>query len=104
MTRPIKPHEVLRRVKMLVKDPPTKQPEQSIERGDVVIDPVRYTVTRPGTLVQVTFLEFRLLYFMASRPNEIRTRDRLLWAIWKEVNVKWVPSILVSAVYARNWR
>ena len=28
-------------------------------------------------------LEFRLLYFLASRPNRVFTRDQLLDAVWR---------------------
>jgi DNA-binding response OmpR family regulator len=66
MRRSIDPQEVLRRVKMLVERAQIAQPSQVIESGDIVIDPVRYTVARSGRTLQVSLLEFRLLYFLAS--------------------------------------
>jgi two-component system phosphate regulon response regulator PhoB len=39
-------------------------------------------VQRNGEAIQLTALEFRLLYFLAARPNRVFTRDQLLDAVW----------------------
>jgi len=41
-----------------------------------------FAVSRDGEPVEVTALEFRLLHYLASRPNRIFSRDQLLDAVW----------------------
>ena len=50
--------------------------------GELRIDPSSYRVSRAGKVVPLSTLEFRLLYFLASRPNRVFTRDQLLDAVW----------------------
>jgi two-component system phosphate regulon response regulator PhoB len=46
------------------------------------IDPSSYRVARDGKPATLSTLEFRLLYFLATRPNRVFTRDQLLDAVW----------------------
>jgi DNA-binding response OmpR family regulator len=52
-----------------------------------VIDPLSYQVVRRGEAVSLGFIEFRLLHYLASYPNTIRSRDELLRMVWKYRNV-----------------
>ena len=56
--------------------------EKPIEIGALRIDPAAYRVTRAGKPVPMSTLEFRLLYFLAARPNRVFTRDQLLDGVW----------------------
>jgi len=56
--------------------------ERPIEIGKLQIDPSSYKVTRAGKPLTLSTLEFRLCYFLASRPNRVFTRDQLLDAVW----------------------
>jgi phosphate regulon transcriptional regulator PhoB len=83
VTKPFSPRELVARVKALLRRAePVSQPEQPLEIGALFIDPGAFRVTREGANVSLTALEFRLLYFMASRPNRVFSRDRLLDAVW----------------------
>ena len=83
VTKPFSPRELMARVKALLRRAePVSQPEQPIEIGALCIDPGAFRVTREGEDVLLTALEFRLLYFLASRPNLVFSRDRLLDAVW----------------------
>ncbi len=83
VTKPFSPRELVARVKALLRraEPPgdTARP---IEVGRLGIDPSAYRVTRAGKPVALSTLEFRLLYYLASRPNRVFTRDQLLDAVW----------------------
>jgi two-component system phosphate regulon response regulator PhoB len=70
---------LLRRV---VREPDTAQPEKTLHIGSLQVDPGTYGVLKNGNPVPLTALEFRLLYFLASRPNRIFSRDQLLQAVW----------------------
>ena len=56
--------------------------EGPIEVGKLAIDPSSYRATRAGKPLSLTTREFRLLYFLAARPNRVFTRDQLLDAVW----------------------
>lgn len=81
MMRPINPVEVLRGVRMLVEKTPSVIPEPTIESGGLVIDPIGHTVERSGRALPVTRLEFRLLYFLASHPNEVCKMEELFGVV-----------------------
>jgi len=53
-----------------------------LEIGRLAIDPASYRVSHGGKPVPLSTLEFRLLYYLASRPNRVFTRDQLLDAVW----------------------
>ncbi|MFY9584402.1 MAG: response regulator transcription factor [Candidatus Acidiferrales bacterium] len=83
VTKPFSPRELVARVKALLRraEPPDEA-ARPIEAGRLEIDPSAYRVTRAGKPVTLSTLEFRLLYFLASRPNRVFTRDQLLDAVW----------------------
>lgn len=51
-------------------------------RGSLVIDEDRYQVRVDGVPVELTFKEFELLRFLASRPGKVFTRQVLLEQVW----------------------
>jgi two-component system phosphate regulon response regulator PhoB len=83
VTKPFSPRELLARVKALLRraEPPADAP-RTIEVGKLSIDPASYRVSHSGKPVPLSTLEFRLLYYLASRPNRVFTRDQLLDAVW----------------------
>ena len=83
VTKPFSPRELLARVKALLRraEPPTDSP-RVIEIDKLAIDPASYRVSQSGKAVPLSTLEFRLLYYLASRPNRVFTRDQLLDAVW----------------------
>ena len=84
VTKPFSPRELVARVKALLRraEPAGGEPTKSLEVGKLVIDPASYRVTRGGKPVPLSTLEFRLLYYLASRPNKVFSRDQLLDAVW----------------------
>jgi phosphate regulon transcriptional regulator PhoB len=83
VTKPFSPRELVARVKALLRRvEPAAEAEKPIEVGKLVIDPASYRVTRAGKPVPLSTLEFRLLYYLAARPNRVFTRDQLLDAVW----------------------
>jgi len=83
VTKPFSPRELVARVKALLRraEPPVDSP-RVIEVGKLAIDPASYRVSHSGKPVPLSTLEFRLLYYLASRPNRVFTRDQLLDAVW----------------------
>jgi two-component system alkaline phosphatase synthesis response regulator PhoP len=85
VTKPFSPRELMARIKALLRrtaDAPGGDTEKVIEVGQLVIDPGGYRVTRGGKPLPLSTLEFRLLYFLASHPGRVYTRDQLLDGVW----------------------
>ena len=55
---------------------------ETIESGELRIDPARRTVELAGEPVQLTYVEFELLTTLASEPARVFTREMLLRALW----------------------
>ena len=83
VTKPFSPRELGARVKALLRrTEPSNEPKRVIESRGLSIDPSSYRVARDGKPVTLSTLEFRLLYYLATRPNRVFTRDQLLDAVW----------------------
>lgn len=83
VTKPFSPREFVARVKALLRRvEPAAATEKLIDVGVLRIDPAAYRVTRSGKQVPLSTLEFRLLYYLAARPNKVFSRDQLLDAVW----------------------
>ncbi|MCD8083312.1 MAG: response regulator transcription factor [Clostridiales bacterium] len=60
-------------------------PEQQgeyVEYPDLVVNLTNYSVTYCGKVVDMPPKELELLYFLASSPNQVFTREQLLDHIW----------------------
>jgi two-component system alkaline phosphatase synthesis response regulator PhoP len=83
VTKPFSPRELAARVKALLRRvEPAEAAERPLEIGKLQIDPAAYRVTRGGKVLMLSTLEFRLLYYLATRPNRVFSRDQLLDAVW----------------------
>jgi phosphate regulon transcriptional regulator PhoB len=83
VTKPFSPRELVARVKALLRRvEPASPAEKAIEVGALRIDPAAYRVTRSGKPIPLSTLEFRLLYYLAARPNRVFSRDQLLDSVW----------------------
>lgn len=83
VTKPFSPRELVARVKALLRR--LQAPDEKVkplEVGRLRIDPISYRAERDGKALPLSTLEFRLLYYLASRPNRVFTRDQLLDAVW----------------------
>ncbi len=82
MTKPFSPRELVARIKAILRRTFTTEPQKIIKIGDLLIDKEKYTVTIRGNSVKLSATEFKLLLYLAERPNKIFSRDHLLDAVW----------------------
>lgn len=61
---------------------PNAQSGQYVEYPDLLINQTNYSVTYLGKSVEMPPKELELLYFLASHPNQVFTREQLLDHIW----------------------
>src|SRR5439155_1273385 len=60
----------------------TASPERALEFGPLRIDPARRDAERDGRRIALTTLEFDLLWFLASSPGRVYTREVLMERVW----------------------
>jgi len=72
---------VLRRYKPAVSTPEVSS-DKCVEYPDLIINQTNYSVLYMGKPVEMPPKELELLYFLASSPNHVFTREQLLDQIW----------------------
>jgi phosphate regulon transcriptional regulator PhoB len=83
VTKPFSTREMIARVRALLRrSGPPEPPRSRLHRGDMVIDPAAHSVSICGRPVELSALEFKLLYYLASHPGMVFSRDRLLDSVW----------------------
>jgi DNA-binding response OmpR family regulator len=83
VTKPFSPRELASRVKsVLRRAQPVAPPRERIELGPLALDAARHEARRDGTAVRLTAREFELLWFLASNPNRVFSRDQLMARVW----------------------
>ena len=73
---------VLRRYQMPAESAPVGATVQCVDYPDLMINLSHYSVQYCGKTVEMPPKELELLYFLASSPNQVFTREQLLDHIW----------------------
>ncbi len=87
LDRPLHPRSVVECVKKLLQGRPLSQPQEELAVGDLVLDPSSFQVLRSGKLLSLSVREFRLLYFLASHPDKVWSREELIRNAWAGLDV-----------------
>jgi two-component system, OmpR family, response regulator ResD len=82
VTKPFSTAELVARVRTLLRRSSGALTERVIDAGELRIDPARLVVERSGDVLELTSLEFDLLYFLASRPGRVYSREALMEQVW----------------------
>ena len=90
MIKPFDSKELVARVKAVLRrytatqsnDTPEKPSGEYIEYPDLIINLSNYSVIYMGKPVDMPPKELELLYFLATSPNQVFTREQLLDHIW----------------------
>ncbi len=89
ITKPYSVRELLARIKANLRRTKKSQPITATDNADVLtygrlsIDTERFEVQKDGKPVEITVREFELLKFLASQPDKIFSREKLLEKVWK---------------------
>jgi two-component system OmpR family response regulator len=80
VTKPFSPRELLARIRATVRRVRGQAgpAQQTIQVGNLVLDPQRMTVTLDGKPIEVTAYEFSILRALAQRPGRVLSREQLL--------------------------
>ncbi len=82
VVKPFKPAELVARVRARLRAHPVEEGPETLHIGPVEIDVTGHEVTRDGSPVSLTPLEFDLLAALARKPGHVFTRQVLLEQVW----------------------
>ena len=88
MTKPFSLRELMARIKANLRRtelplPDSDSPaEENLEIGCFTLDFNRYELYKNGQLINLTTREFDLIKYLASQPNKIFSRQKLLESVW----------------------
>lgn len=92
MVKPFDSNELVARVHAVLRRTNAPAPQQLsassdhqgefVEYEDLVINITNYTVTFEGRQIDMPPKELELIYYLASKPNQVFTRDQLLDRLW----------------------
>ena len=83
ITKPVKPKVFLSKVKGLLRRLKKESVIESVlEIGDLVIDRDEYKVKVSGEVLILPRKEFELLYLLASKPEKVFKREKIMQSIW----------------------
>jgi DNA-binding response OmpR family regulator len=87
VTKPVRPRELLLRIQALLRRAQAAEAAPPLLEGDLrfddlIIRPRLHLVERDGQAIELSANEFDLLYFLASHPRQVFTRQQLLDHVW----------------------
>src|SRR5436305_229982 len=83
VTKPFSPRELAARVRTVLRRSAVAAPtSETIAFGEIELDGVSRETRRGGSAVQLTAKEFELLWFLASHPRHVFSRDQLMARVW----------------------
>ncbi|HEY3461925.1 MAG TPA: response regulator transcription factor, partial [Gaiellaceae bacterium] len=83
VTKPFSPRELAARVRTVLRRSNGGSPtRETITFGEIELDGASREAHRAGAAVQLTAKEFELLWFLASHPRHVFSRDQLMARVW----------------------
>jgi two-component system alkaline phosphatase synthesis response regulator PhoP len=83
VTKPIKPKIIVSKVKALLRRLKNEEPTQEkIQIGKLIIERDKYEVTHMGKSFSMPRKEFELLYLLASKPDKVIKREKIMEIVW----------------------
>jgi DNA-binding response OmpR family regulator len=83
VTKPFSPRELAARVRsVLRRAAPAPTPVECLSFGDVVLEYGTREARKNGREIRLTAKEFDLLWFLASHPRRVFSRDQLMASVW----------------------
>jgi len=84
VTKPFSPRELAARVRAVLRraDGTGDGAERRLEFGDVTIEASTREATKDGSPLALTAREFDLLWFLASHPRRVFSREQLMDRVW----------------------
>ncbi|MCT9818729.1 MtrAB system response regulator MtrA [Microbacterium sp. W1N] len=81
IVKPFNPKELVARIRTRLR-PAAQAPDESLRIGDLTVDVSAHEVRRGDSVIALTPLEFELLVALASKPQQVFSREMLLEQVW----------------------
>ena len=82
MAKPFETKELIARIKAVMRRSASAEEEKCVAFQNLSISLDNYSVMLDGKQVEMPPKEIELLYFLASRPGKVFTREQLLEQVW----------------------
>lgn len=82
IVKPVDFKEVILRIRAVIRRAGVEEGAKRVEYHNFSVDLDSYTLTLGGKVVEAPPKEMELLYFLASNPGTVFTRDQLLDQVW----------------------
>lgn len=106
VVKPFNPLEVLARVKSLMRRSAygkTETDSGELEIGPLIIRRDQHEVeTIDGVDIQLTALEFGILYLLATNPNRVFSADEIFEKVWKQESLVPAKTVMVHVSHLRD--
>ena len=106
VTKPFNPLEVMARVKSLLRRSQgevTNDTPDILNVGPLTINKDSHEVkTIKGDTIQLTALEFGILYLLASHPNRVFSADDIFERVWQQESVVSAKTVMVHVSHLRD--
>jgi Response regulators consisting of a CheY-like receiver domain and a winged-helix DNA-binding domain len=106
VSKPFNPLEVMARVKSLLRRANaqmTKEEPDSLEVGPLTINKDSHEVTTLNNVsIQLTALEFGILYLLASHPNRVFSADEIFERVWQQESIVSAKTVMVHVSHLRD--
>ncbi|MGC8462480.1 MAG: winged helix-turn-helix domain-containing protein [Acidimicrobiales bacterium] len=79
---PVRTEELALRIVLLLHRHGTEVHRDLVTHGPLVLDLETYQAAVDGRTLDLTYMEYELLRFLASRPGKVFTRETLLSRVW----------------------
>ena len=106
VTKPFNPLEIMARVKSLLRrsenNVTTTEPD-ILDIGPLTINKDSHEVkTLTGKDIQLTALEFGILYLLASHPNRVFSADDIFERVWQQESIVSAKTVMVHESHLRD--
>ncbi|MGR8861766.1 response regulator [Leuconostoc citreum] len=106
VTKPFNPLEVMARVRSLLRRADNTVQDKTpdvLDIGSLVINKDSHEVkTANGDIVNLTALEFGILYLLASHPNRVFSADDIFERVWQQESVVSAKTVMVHVSHLRD--
>ena len=82
VTKPIKPKILVSKIKALLRRLKKEEETEKLRFGKLIIDKEQYEVTQNGNTLSLPRKEFELLFLLASKPDKVVKREKIMEIVW----------------------